>query len=981
MMMKKLISKGKLKSQILYALTTMPIAYSAMLGMSIVEAAPVHETETVQDTTKSYEDGSTIIVNSGYAVYAGNGETTNITITTGELSVTGSHALGAVRANGGTINFGGDTVTITNNIKEEWSDAVTVASNGTLNFNNKQTIIRGDNYNGLLVVENSTVSSNALTIDLDRSQGTFSDDTLYGMIVSNGSNFEAAGAVNINLKGSADDWNINGLNLWGNDAGGTVTFNDSLNITSIAHANADATNYGIGAWNNSTMNFNGAVNITVLGGSDNIGITCDVSNINAAGKTVITVADSFANNKYLDNDKGDNMALFLYDNANATMGETVLQAFGGRTAHGLEAGVGSTAKFTDDLTVVADNENGNAIGIHLYLDSVLEGQNVSIFTNGNSSGAFHVVDSSQATVNGLLNIKALGDENGNGLSVGSGNGAAIFVGQDAFIEVSGANSIAILASGAGNVTFNGSVATKAAIAAQAEGKNGVLNLNGDFDTTAQKDTLIKAFGGGQIHINNSGAGTVRIDGKIKTSEDNKDNAIDLQMNNAASFWNMTADSNLTSLTMNNGAVVDMRADKNGYSKLEVQKLAGTGSIFKQDIDVRTNSSDKIFVKDDFSGNQILDIYQKDNYVPVEGSKEGNGLLLASTNGDGVFTAKDREGTLFYTHYDLASKASDTDGYATDWYLDRISNLDPTDKPTTSVDTILVANTLNYHTWRTENDKLLKRMGELRNNSDDAKGAWFRVQGSKIGRSGKFGFENKYTAYELGYDELTKNTAEVKRYQGAAFSYTDGNSSYGSGNGDNSNKAISFYTTEIGNKGHYLDVVFKISNMDNDFAVYDTNSNKITGDFNNTGVSLSAEYGRKNTLENGWYIEPQAQFTLGYLGGDNYTASNGIEVSQSGIKSAVGRIGFNIGKEVGSTGIVYAKANLLHEFGGGYDVSMRDSSGALTVSDSFNDTWFEYGIGAALKTGSSGHLYFDVERSAGSHFKKDLQWNIGARWTF
>lgn len=980
MMMKKLISKGKLKSQILYALTTMPIAYSAMLGMSIVEAAPVHETETVHDTTKSYDDGSTIIVSNSYAVYADNGETTNITITSGELTVAG-HGLGAIRANGGTINFGGDTVTITNNIKEAWSDAVTVASNGTLNFNNKQTIIRGDNYNGLLVAENSTASSNALTIDLDRSQGTFSDDKLYGMIVSNGSNFEAAGAVNVNLKGSENDLNINGINLWGNDAGGTVTFNDSLNITSIAHANADATNYGIGAWNNSTMNFNGAVNITVLGGSDNIGITCDGSTINAAGKTVLTVADSFANNKYLDNDKGDNMALFLYDNANATMGETVLQAFGGKTAHGLEAGVGSTAKFTDDLTVVADNENGNATGIHLYLDSVLEGQNVSIFTNGNSSGAFHVVDSSQATVNGLLNIKALGDENGNGLSVGSGNGAATFVGQDAFIEVSGANSIAILASGDGNVTFNGSVATKAAIAAQAEGKNGGLNLNGDFDTTAQKDTLIKAFGGGQIHINNSGAGTVKIDGKIKTSKDNKDNAIDLRMNNAASFWNMTAASNLTSLTMNNGAVVDMRADKNGYSKLEVQKLVGTGSIFKQDIDVRSMESDKIFVKDDFSGSQILDIYQKDNYVPAEESEEGHGLLLASTNGDGVFTAKDREGTLFYTHYDLANKQSDTAGYTTDWYLDKISNLDPGDKPTTSVDTVLASSSLNYHTWRTENDKLLQRMGELRHNGDDTAGAWFRMNGSKIGRNGKFGFENKYTAYELGYDTLTKNTAKVKRYQGAAFSYTDGSSGYSSGSGDNSNKAISFYTTEIGSKGHYLDVVFKISNMDNDFAVYDTNSNKITGDFNNTGVSLSAEYGRKNTLQNGWYIEPQAQFTLGYLGGDNYTTNNGIEVRQSGIQSAVGRLGFNIGKEVSSAGIVYAKANLLHEFGGGYDVSMHDSSGAVTVSDIFNDTWFEYGIGAALKTGSSSHLYFDVERSAGSDFKKDWQWNIGARWTF
>lgn len=74
--------------------------------------------------------------------------------------------------------------------------------------------------------------------------------------------------------------------------------------------------------------------------------------------------------------------------------------------------------------------------------------------------------------------------------------------------------------------------------------------------------------------------------------------------------------------------------------------------------------------------------------------------------------------MFYTHYDLANKQSDTAGYTTDWYLDKISNLDPGDKPTTSVDTILAANALNYHTWRTESDKLLQRMGELRHNGNE-----------------------------------------------------------------------------------------------------------------------------------------------------------------------------------------------------------------------------------------------------------------------
>ena len=501
----------------------------------------------------------------------------------------------------------------------------------------------------------------------------------------------------------------------------------------------------------------------------------------------------------------------------------------------------------------------------------------------------------------------------------------------------------------------------------------------------------------KIAVNSAATGEVQVVGEVGGYDGG---TIDMTMNTATSYltaasylsgdgkvnldiskqavWNMTGTSKATALNLNSGAAIDMRADNNAYSTLTAENMQGSGGIIKQDIDVRTMESDKVFVTGDFNGTQALDIYQKDDYVPAGDSTEGTGLVLASVNGNGTFTAKDREGTLFYTHYDLANKASETAGFATDWYLNKVIK---TNETTTSVDTVLAANALNYHTWRTENDKLLQRMGELRHNGEEEQGVWFRVKGSKIGRDGKFGFENKYTAYELGYDQVMKKTADKTRYQGAAISYTDGSSSYSKGSGDNSSKSISFYNTEIGSKGHYLDLVFKISNMDNDFTVYDTNSNKITGDFNNIGVSLSAEYGRKNDLSGGWYIEPQAQFTLGYLGGDSYTTSNGINVYQSGIKSAVGRIGFNIGKEVGNKGIVYAKANLLHEFGGGYDVTMTDSTGHVKVSDSFNDTWFEYGVGAAFATGKSSHLYFDVERSTGSDFTKDWQWNVGARWNF
>ena len=670
---------------------------------------------------------------------------------------------------------------------------------------------------------------------------------------------------------------------------------------------------------------------------------------------------------------------------------------------------------------------GLALNSRGYLN-VAEDVNISVAAENivDTAKVYGVQSSSSETIHvgGALNVTVSSNAVNTGIQVmngdlkveGSTNVNVSHTGNSAGIKDAGllvANS-----SRENNAVFNGS----SRIIVDADGGSALkvlgstVKFNGDTLLASGVDSgsglvykkdnyaiLLGSNAGGNVHstvvINENAVNKVQIMGDIANDKSSLDinfstndsflegavkegltGKTTLNFTNAAQ-WKVAGDSNVRNLILNNNAVIDMRSDNNTYSTLVTNKLSGTGGVIKLDIDVRSDDSDKIEVKDNFSGSQIIDIYQKDNYVPLADSTEGHGLVLASVNGAGEFTAKDREGNLFYTHYDLAKKASAESDYDFDWYLDKIIKLDPDDQTTTSVETILSANALNYHTWRTENDKLLQRMGELRNNGENAQGAWFKVSGSKIGRSGRFDFANKYTGYELGYDEVTKRTEAVTRYQGVALSYTDGSSGYSRGSGDNSGKGISFYNTELGSKGHYLDVVLKISNMDSDFAVYDTDSKKITGDFNNTGVALSAEYGRKNALHNGWYIEPQAQFTLGYLGGDSYTASNGIEVSQSGIKSAVGRIGFNIGREVGSKGVVYAKANLLHEFGGGYEVAMHDGSGAVTVSESFRDTWFEYGIGAALQTGKNNQIYFDVERSGGSEFKKDWQWNIGARWMF
>ena len=426
----------------------------------------------------------------------------------------------------------------------------------------------------------------------------------------------------------------------------------------------------------------------------------------------------------------------------------------------------------------------------------------------------------------------------------------------------------------------------------------------------------------------------------------------------------------------------MTQDGNTFSTLTVDNLNGNGT-FLMDIDgTAVDQSDKIVVNDTFTGNQVLSLQEtggRDSDIEIGQAAVGT-VLASVNNGDGVFTADDHEGSLYWERYELGSQANDNTGY-TDWYLKAVDVLNPGNNPTTTVKAAMSAGALAYHTWRAD-DKLMERMGDLRQRGEEEQGAWVRVKGSKLSHDGKFGFENKYTMYEIGYDQVMKKTDAYTRYGGVSMSYSDGSSSYDSGSGDNKNKAISFYMTQVGEKGHYVDVVAKFNHMDTDFTVYDSNSKKITGDFDNTGVSLSAEYGRKNSLsQNGWYVEPQAQMTVGYLGSSSYM-SNKVQVDQSGISSVVGRLGFNIGRDIDKKTNFYVKANLLHEFSGSYDVAFTDKFGnRAKLDDDFNDTWFEYGAGVAFQGSKNSYFYLDVERSAGSDYKKDWQWNVGASWTF
>ena len=506
-------------------------------------------------------------------------------------------------------------------------------------------------------------------------------------------------------------------------------------------------------------------------------------------------------------------------------------------------------------------------------------------------------------------------------------------------------------------------------------------INGDL--TAKNNGYIAAF------VNNAGSSftgnTTDAHWQDVNTREAGNKGIHLTLNDGSVWNDFDYDSTIQVLDTSK-AKVDMRDDK--FRGLFIGTLKGDKSTFNMDIDAstNTNNSDRLYIAGTHTGNHYITL----NNVNSEGKIDGAaGTVLVSVNNEqGKFFANDHEGSLYWYKYSLDSKPNEQAGsiYNTDWYLKEVevipalplgpaSSTKP--KPTTSVDAVDATQRLAFANW-VEDDKFMQRMGDLHYETNNEEGVWMRVKGGKYSGDG---FSNRHTMYQLGYDDVVKENEKLKRYQGVAFSYNDGKNSFNRGSGKLKAKSIAFYSTDLRKKGHYLDLGFKIYNADSDFTVFDTEGKKITGAFDNTGISLSAKYGRKKYIDEHWSIEPQAQLTLGYLDGARYTTSNGIHVSQSDPNSVLGRIGCNFMYDMDENNTVYLKANWLHQFAGNYGVTLTNGNDSLRIDNNDHDTWFEYGFGFACMIGKNKHLYADVERSTGGSLRKDWQWNAGMFWTF
>ena len=504
--------------------------------------------------------------------------------------------------------------------------------------------------------------------------------------------------------------------------------------------------------------------------------------------------------------------------------------------------------------------------------------------------------------------------------------------------------------------------------------SGGTNVTMGVISGAQMSGTIINSGGEQLVLNGGTAldtelngGSLQISsGGIVSSLTLTSGSLELENINGGNF---TVSGTLTA----NNATVDMTdssikrvVPSVAYETLTIDKLSGNGTTFIMDTDLSgETNSDKITITDADAGTHYVQIKDLSRLNDIEVTGAHQQILITDASGKLTFEGKEfNAGGLWDVDPTLAKQGND-------WYLTKLEK-----KANNDTRVLLDAADNSYALWRNTNDSLRSRLGALASGSEQSDGIWARTQ---AGRFSGDNYEGRYNLYQLGFDQA----ANAKSVYGAAVDYGDGTGSYDNGSGKDKLKSFSLYGVWTGDNGAYTNVTARYGMVSTDLESYGDYPDK--AEYKQHAYSVSVEYGKRIALDKNWFIEPQAQFTLGRLGSINYTTDRGANGYIEGMNSAIGRIGFVMGQKITGDSDIYLKADLLHEFAGERDLRLTSDAGGtndmLHKHNDYGDTWFELGLGANIKVSKAASIYGEIERGFGGDFNKKWSVNGGVRFTF
>ena len=254
------------------------------------------------------------------------------------------------------------------------------------------------------------------------------------------------------------------------------------------------------------------------------------------------------------------------------------------------------------------------------------------------------------------------------------------------------------------------------------------------------------------------------------------------------------------------------------------------------------------------------------------------------------------------------------------------------------------------------------------------GIWAHIGGGQYSYDAQgIDTDTTYTRIQGGYDAKTGSGWTV----GGQVSYLRGHDDYVSnGSGKEKAFAVGAYGLKDLGRDQYIQLESQVGRVTNTFTTRNEIGESLSGETKANAYTIGARYGKTVKLQNGVYIEPQAQLSYTRFGGDSFNAGT-MHVDQAGVSSTAGGLGLEIGKTFGA-GSIYTRVGVNHAFSGSVKTTYISGSTVKSTEQDLKGTWTDLAFGGRYGINANNSLYADISTGLSGDYKAG--WSVNAGFT-
>lgn len=524
---------------------------------------------------------------------------------------------------------------------------------------------------------------------------------------------------------------------------------------------------------------------------------------------------------------------------------------------------------------VASNTTINSVG-HLGVSSGGVANETTIHSGGSQNVYVGGVVSDTTIHDGGLQFVHAGGKAYNVMQYSGGNINADVYGGDTSTYVSGTNAsreaftlqngvasnFILYAGGLQNV-FSGGVASATTIQ-----EGGLQNVS---SRAAVSDTLVA---GGVQNVYSSGvaSNTTLNSGAVNLYEGGLVSGLNATGGDLNVYGNNTLQGNI------NLADAQVNIDHTtGMNTLGIENLSANNAVFNMNVDLETQTADKLNITDSYSGNANLKLT---NVAPTAQATTGDGIKLvefadtATVNGTfDLLGGKWDEGGYVYK---LAQGTAA--GTGQDYYLRNTQELTDTFK------TMLNVPIMNVVIAQTGMNSLQKRLGDLRamDNTQAKQGVWVRSYYKDMTVDDLIKTDANLFGAEAGYDWLFRAEEPTQLYAGVLVGFVStrniktkkSDGVYDKGDGEA--PGVGVYATLLNENGWFVDLAARNFWSKLDMKSHSSTGTELAYKPNRNVVAASVEVGKSinSELARNKFIRIEPKLEIGYMHASAENASVG-----------------------------------------------------------------------------------------------------------